>query len=53
MGFSVILILLYVILFIVMILLLKQNHKRIAFEILLFVLISIVVLGYLWIHSPM
>lgn len=53
MGFLVILILLYVALFIVMILLLKQNHKRIAFEILLFIVMSIVVLGYLWIHSPM
>lgn len=53
MGFSVMLILLYVVLFIMMILLLKQNHKRIALGILLFIVMSIVVLGYLWIQSPM
>lgn len=53
MGFTTLLLLGYLILSVVAVITFKWKHKVIGIGLLLVMVLSILILGYMWIHSPM
>ena len=53
MSFTMILLLAYIIMSLGAFIAFKRKHKAIGIALLIVIVLSIFILGYMWIHSPM
>ena len=53
MSFTMLLLLAYIVMVWEVLSLLKRKHKAIGIALLLVIVLSVLILGYMWIHSPM
>ena len=53
MSFTMLLLLAYIVMGVGSFIAFKRKHKAIGIALLLVIVLSILILGYMWIHSPM
>lgn len=53
MSFTMLLLLAYIVMGVGSFIAFKRKHKAIGIALLLVIVLSVLILGYIWIHSPM
>ena len=53
MSFTMLLLLAYIVMSVGSFIAFKRKHKAIGIALLLVIVLSVLILGYIWIHSPM